>query len=159
MIRSQKGFTLLEILVTLTLIVLVIAVAYPSLSRGTAMLSLRTTSRDILNTLRYAREQAVTEQITVNVTVDRENQSLHLTNIFGEGNRQYLLPETVRINRVILGGVVSDEGTTTIRFLPNGSSDTVEIQVESRTGSRMSIVSDPIEGGTCIRTDSREGVS
>jgi len=147
---SQKGFTLLEIIVTLVVIALVIAVSYPSLSHATAMLSLRTTSRDILNTLRYAREKAVTEQTGVYVTVDQANQVLRLTNILGEGNRQYLLPDTVRIRSVMVDGVESAEGSSTVHFLPNGSSDRVEILIESRTGSYLRIVSDPITGGASI---------
>ncbi len=148
---SQRGFTLLELLVVLVVIILVLAVSYPSLSRGTAALSLRTTGRDILNTLRYAREKAVTQQSGMLVTVDRENQKLRLTDDFGEGSREYLLPENVRIQRVVMGGNETAENSVTVRFLPNGSSDTVEILLQSRNGSLLKVVSDPISGGACIR--------
>lgn len=148
---SQKGFTLLEILIVLAVIILVLAVSYPSLSRGTAALSLRTTGRDILSTFRYAREKAVTQQSGMIVTVDRENQKLRLTDDFGEGNREYILPENVRIQRVVLGGTETEEGSAAVRFLPNGSSDTVEIILQSRNGSLLKVVSDPISGGACIR--------
>ncbi len=148
---SQRGFTLLELMIVLVVIVLVFAVSYPSLSRGTAALSLRTTGRDILNTLRYAREKAVTQQLGMLVTVDRENQKLRLTDDFGEGDREYLLPENVRIQRVVMGGTETAENSVTVRFLPNGSSDTVEILLQSRNGSSLKVVSDPISGGACIR--------
>jgi len=148
---SQKGFTLLELLIVLALIILVLAVSYPSLSRGTAILSLRTTGRDILSTFRYAREKAVTLQSGMLVTVDRENQKLRLTDDFGEGNQEYLLPDNVRIQRVVMGGTEAVEGTATVHFLPNGSSDTVEILLQSRNGSQLKVVSDPLSGGACIR--------
>lgn len=151
MTGPQKGFTLLELLIVLAVLVLVLAVSYPSLSRGTAALSLRTTGRDVLNTFRHAREKAVTQQSGMRVTVDRENQKLLLADDFGEGGREYLLPENVRIERVLLGGVETGEGTATIRFLPNGSSDAAEILLQSRSGSRLRVVSDPISGGACIR--------
>jgi len=147
----QKGFTLLELLIVLVIIILVLAVSYPSLSRGTAALSLRTTGRDILNTFRYAREKAVTQQSGMLVTVDSENQKLRLTDDFGEGNREYLLPDNVRIERVVMGGTETVEGSATVRFLPNGSSDTVEILLQSRNGSLLKVISDPISGGACIR--------
>ena len=159
MMRSEKGFTLLEIIVTLTVIVLVVAVSYPSLSRATASLSLRTTGRDILNTMRYAREKAVTEQVGMRVTVDQDNQVLRLTNDYGDGNRQYLMPENVRIRSVFLGGIEFVSGSSTFRFLPNGSSDTVEILIESKTGAHMRIISDPITGGACIRAGAEGDVS
>jgi len=148
---SQKGFTLLELVVVLLIITLIMAVSYPTLSRGTAALSLRTTGRDILNTFRYAREKAVTLQSGMLVTVDRENQKLRLTDDFGEGNREYLLPDNVRIDRVLLGGSETGQSSIIVRFLPNGSSDTVEILLQSRNGSLLKVVSDPISGGACIR--------
>jgi prepilin-type N-terminal cleavage/methylation domain-containing protein len=148
---SQKGFTLLEIIVVLLVITLVLAVSYPSLSRGTTAISLRTTGRDILNTFRYAREKAVTRQSGMLVTVDRENQKLQLTDDFGEGDLKYLLPDNVRIQRILLGGVETEEGSVSVHFLPNGSSDTVEILLQSRYGSFLRVVSDPISGGACIR--------
>ena len=43
------------------------------------------------------------------------------------------------------------ESSATVRFLPNGSSDTVEILLQSRNGSLLRVVSDPISGGVCIR--------
>ncbi|MEJ2247593.1 MAG: GspH/FimT family pseudopilin [Acidobacteriota bacterium] len=150
MSSSQKGFTLVEVIITLLVITLVLAVSYPSLSRGTASLSLRTTGRDILNTLRYARQKAVTEQTGMQVTVDRENQLVRMTNDLGEGNRVYILPDPVRIQRVVLGGTETFASTSTVRFLPNGSSDKVEILLESRNGSYLRIVSDPLTGGASI---------
>ena len=156
---SQKGFTLLEIIITLVLVTLVLAVSFPTLSRSTASLSLRTTGRDILNTFRYAREKAVTEQTGMRITVDQESQTLRLTNDFGEGNREYIMPDTVRIQSVVLGGNESDGGITTIRFLPNGSSDSAEILLESKTGSFLRIVSDPLTGGASIRLGAGEDVS
>jgi prepilin-type N-terminal cleavage/methylation domain-containing protein len=150
--RSRQGFTLLEIMLVLLVIVLVMSVAYPSLSRGTAMLSLRTTGRDVLNAFRYAREKAITEQTGMQVIVDRENQKIRLTDDFGEGTREYLLPEKVRIQRVTLAGAETAEGPVVVRFLPNGSSDTAEILIQSETGAYLRIISDPISGGACIRS-------
>jgi len=157
--RSQKGFTLLEIIITLLVIALVMSITYPTLSRATASFSLRTTGRDILNTLRLAREAAVTEQIGICVTVDRENQLLQLTNDFGEGNRKYLMPENVRIRRVYIGGMEPADSVATVHFLPNGSADAVEILIESKTGAYLRIVSDPLSSGASILNGSGEEAS
>ena len=55
---TDPGFTLLELLIVVLVVGLVLAVSYPSLSRGSAVVHLRTTSRDVLNIFRYAREKA-----------------------------------------------------------------------------------------------------
>ena len=154
--RSQKGFTLLEIIITLTVITLALAVSYPSLSRGTTALSLRTTGRDILSILRYAREKAVTEQTGIRIAVDQDNQSVQMINDVDNSTRTYWLPEKVKIRGVFLEGVESDSGISSVRFLPNGSSNAVEIVIESKAGGFMKIVSDPITGVASIQPVSEE---
>jgi general secretion pathway protein H len=150
--RSQKGFTLLEIIITLTVITLVLAISYPSLSRGTTALSLRATSRDILSILRYAREKAVSEQTSMRVVVDQDNQSVMMINDVDNNTRTYRLPEKVKIHSVVVEGVEADSGISTMRFLPNGSSNALEILIESQTGAFMKIVSDPITGVASIQS-------
>ncbi len=154
--RSQKGFTLLEIIITLTVIALALAVSYPSLSRGTTALSLRTTGRDILSILRYAREKTVTEQTGMRVVVDQDNQSVQMINDTDNSTRTYWLPENVKIRGVVLEGAESNSGVSSVRFLPNGSSNAVEIVIESKTGGFMKIVSDPITGVASIQPVTEE---
>jgi prepilin-type N-terminal cleavage/methylation domain-containing protein len=150
----ERGFTLLELMMVVLVLALVLAVTYPSLSRGSTALHLRTTGRDILNTLRYAREKAVTEQTGMMVTVDKGYQKLTLTDAFGEGGREYYLPQDVKIQRLALSGTEISDGLLVIRFLPNGSSDSADILIVSSSGSGLRIISDPITGGARIQTAS-----
>ena len=56
---SEKGFTLLELLVVVIILALVLGVSYPSMERASSILNIQTASRDVLNTFRFAREKAV----------------------------------------------------------------------------------------------------
>jgi general secretion pathway protein H len=152
----DQGFTLLELLIVVVLLALALSLSYPSLSRGSTALHLRATGRDILGTFRYAREKAVTEQAAMVLTVDREKQTLVLSDSFREGNRTYNLPNDVRIERIALGGTEVPEGPLVVRFLPNGSSDNAEIVLKSDTGGFLRIVSDPITGGARIASGQGE---
>ncbi|MDM7994304.1 MAG: GspH/FimT family pseudopilin [Acidobacteriota bacterium] len=153
---GDRGFTLLELLMVVLVLALVLAVSYPALSRGSSTIRLRTTGRDVLNTLRYAREKAVTEQTGMRVTIDREKQTLVLSDDLGDGRRVYALPNDVKIRRIALGGEEVLEGPAAIRFLPNGSSDRIELLLRSDTGSMLRIVSDPITGGARIEQGAGE---
>ncbi len=153
---GDRGFTLLELLMAVLVLALVLAVSYPSLSRGSSSIRLRTTGRDVLNTLRYAREKAVTEQTGMRVTIDREKQTLILTDDLGDGRRSYALPADVKIHRISLGSEEVLEGPAAIRFLPNGSSERVELLLRSDGGSMLRIVSDPITGGARIEPGAGE---
>jgi general secretion pathway protein H len=146
----DQGFTLLELIVVVLVIALALAVAYPSLSRGTSSIHLRTTSRDVLNIFRNAREKAVTEQRGMRVAVDRTKQELVLTDDFGDGSHTYILPKDVKIQRMLLAGNEVMEGPLLVRFLPNGSSENVEVLLKSDTGSFLRVVTDPITGGARV---------
>jgi general secretion pathway protein H len=152
----EAGFTLLEVLIIVIVMALALSVAYPSLSRGTTALHLRATGRDVLNTFRYAREKAVTEQTGMKVRVDREKQALFLTDDLDNGNRAYFLPDDVKIERMALDGSEIMNGPLVIRFLPNGSSEDAEILLKSNTGGHLRIISDQVTGGARIESGTGE---
>jgi general secretion pathway protein H len=151
------GFTVLELVLVLVIITLVLAVSFPSLSRSSTALRLRATGRDILNTFRYAREKAITEQIGIKVAVDREEQKLILTDYLGEGAHTYLMPSDIRIQRIMLGGteIVADSGMI-VRFLPNGSCDSAEVLLQNEKGAWLRVVTDPMTGGARMELGSVE---
>lgn len=137
---------------------LALALTYPSLSRGSSSLHLRATARDILNTLRYAREKAITEQMAMKVTIDPEAQQVILSDLLGEGSRAYIMPRNVRIQRIALAGQELVDGPLSIRFLPNGSSDKAEILLKSDKGSFLRIITDPLAGGARIVSGQPEDI-
>jgi prepilin-type N-terminal cleavage/methylation domain-containing protein len=153
----DSGFTVLELILVLVIITMVMAVAYPSLSRGSTALRLRATGRDIMNTFRYAREKAVTEQIGIKVAVDREKQKLILSDYLGDGARTYLMPRDIKIQRIALGGneIATDIGMI-VRFLPNGSCDSAEVLLQNERGAWLRVVTDPITGGARMELGSVE---
>lgn len=148
--HRDQGFTLLELIVVVLVISLAMGLSYPALSRGTSAIHLRTAARDVLNTFRYAREKAVTEQSGMRVAVYRDKQELVLSDNFGEGNRAYVLPRDVKIQRMTLAGNEIMEDPLLVRFLPNGSSDEAEVVLRSDRGSYYRIFTDPITGGARI---------
>jgi Tfp pilus assembly protein FimT len=147
---------MLELIVVMFILALAAALAYPSVSRGIHTLHLRATGRDVINVFRYAREKAVTEQTGMKVTVDKEKQQLILTNILGDGDRTYTLPDDVKIQLMKLGDEEVTNGPMTVRFLPNGSCESSEIVLQDEKKAWIQIVADPITGGARIKSDSRE---
>jgi len=144
------GFTLLEVILVVMIVALVLAVSYPSLSRGSTALRLRTTGRDVVNTMRTAREMAVTEQKEMHLVADRDSQKILLTDELGEGARVYALPHGIKIARMILAGREILDGPMVIRFLSNGSCENAEITLLSDKGSSLRVSADPITGAAHI---------
>jgi Tfp pilus assembly protein FimT len=131
---------------------LALGISYPALSRGTAAFHLRATGRDILNTLRYAREKAITEQKIMKVTVDPAAQKIILSDEVGDGSRVYVLPPDIRIQQVFLVGQELRDVPLVIRFMTNGSSESAEILLMSNKGGMIKVVTDPLIGGARVQT-------
>jgi len=144
---NESGFTLLELIVVVLIIALFCGIGYPALSRGTKMLSLQTACRDVLNTFRYARERAVSEQRTLLLLIDRGEGRFELANILGEPMRAYTLPSGVKIQYMERAGSEVQDTVMAIRFAPNGNLENVGIHLATDRGSKMQIISDPLGGG------------
>ena len=155
--RSRpEGFTLLEVMLVLMIMVFVVAITYPSLTRGMSSLHLRASGRDILNTMRIAREKAITEQKMMIVAVDPRNQKVVLSDAVGDGARTYDLPRGIKISRVLLAGEEVRDTPLMIRFMTNGSCENAEIQIASDKGGTLTLVTDPITGGARIQSSPQE---
>ena len=72
--RSSGGFTLLELIVTLAILAVMIAIVTPSIGRGTEAVRARAEVAGFSAILRHARERAIVSQKPQAVVVDPTNQ-------------------------------------------------------------------------------------
>ena len=143
---GDRGFTILELVLVLVVMSLVAALTYPALLRGRTAFHLRAVGRDVIGSLRYARETAVTEQRVMMVQVDSQAQKLTVSDDVGDGARSLALPADVRLEVPSTSGVSIPNGRLVIRFLPNGSADDAQFLLRSSTGAAMKVVTDAITG-------------
>lgn len=73
-----RGFTLLELIVTLAVLALAVAVVTPAIGRGTDSLRARADVAGFAATLRHAREQAIAQQRPHRVVIDAEAHRLSI---------------------------------------------------------------------------------
>ncbi len=156
--QRMGGFTLIELIIVVLVMALVMVIAVPSMLRGRTAFHLRAVSRDVANSLRVARETAVTEQREMIALVDSQSQRVTISDDVGDGARVYSMPAGVRIHGLTGAGEEIPEGPLRIRFLPNGSSDDALILLKADTGAILKIVLDPITGGARIVSNEQEKV-
>jgi prepilin-type N-terminal cleavage/methylation domain-containing protein len=145
--NNEKGFTLLELIVVTLIIALVLGISFPSMERGASILSLQVASRDVLNTFRFARARAISEQTSMLLVIDRSKDRFELANVLGEPLRAYTLPRGVNIQRMERAGSEVRDDVMTVRFSPNGSLELASIRLAADGGRKMQIISDPLGGG------------
>jgi len=114
--RRSEGFTLIEILVVLSILGLAIALiaSYGQpVSRG---LSLRQAASDVTSGLREARGQAIADNRTVTVSLDLATRRWRI-----DQQPDKALPEGIRIDLLTIAGEASGGARGNILFFPDGS--------------------------------------
>jgi len=138
----RRGFTLIELVVTLFILSLAATVVAPSVVTGVETLRARTEAAGIATFLRGAREQAVTHNRAYEVRVKSD-----------EGVIELRVGDSVPATRRLATGVrvsADPPAARTITFLPQGLSSGARLRVEM--GSRSYLVTvDPLTGRVTTR--------
>jgi len=79
-----RGFTLLELIITLAVLAVAMAVVTPAIGRGTESLRARAEVAGFAATLRHAREQAITTQRSYRVVVDTDARKISVSTLPGQ---------------------------------------------------------------------------
>ena len=155
----KKGFTLIELLVVLVIISLASAFVFPRLMAPMGNLTLKTATKKIAASLRFARSRAVSEKITRIGAFDFDNKRLI---VFSENENKlsdednlasgeqpditYDFPEGVFLKKAAAGADEVNAGIFNIVFFPNGSSSGGEVVLSNTADKRYRIRVDFITG-------------
>lgn len=133
-----RGFTLLELLVTLGVIALAVGLALPAIGRNTETVRARAEIAGFSAILRHAREQAITRRQPHRVVVEPGTRRITVLAGDDEVRRTRVLPERLTIEAVATP-------TTTVRFEPEGSSSGGEFRLTSGS-ARYRVTVDAVTG-------------
>jgi prepilin-type N-terminal cleavage/methylation domain-containing protein len=167
----SRGFTLLELIVVLVIISLMMALVAPRLTGSLTKMNLKTAGQKISSSLRYARSQAVTNQIIHYAVFDFETNSVHIkaekplnydaySNAENEsaytdnskekdtGVVNYFLPEGVKFKKAIIANEQIDTGVFRIGFYPSGNSSGGNVFLTDEKERRFKLSVNSITGIT-----------
>ncbi|HEY7251591.1 MAG TPA: GspH/FimT family pseudopilin [Methylomirabilota bacterium] len=135
MMRSRAGYTLMELVVVLALLAVAAALVAPAVGRTAEDVMARAEVASVAAFLRVAREQAVTRQQTIEVSLDRDAHSLLLRRAARDGQ------ETAPTRRTFSTLLRVESGATpaAITFQPQGMSSGARLLVET-PGPRLYVV-------------------
>ena len=129
--NNNHGFTLLELLVVLSIATLLLAVVPPRLANVINSSQLKSASRHLVAGLKTARSKAISTQMEVALAVNIKTGSFSLL----EKNRQLNLPENTQITLNTAKSEQLSDTEAAFRFFSDGSS----------TGGRITLSHDPVE--------------
>ena len=135
-----QGFTMVELLVVLFLIGLMFSIAIPSFIHTVEALKFKATARQIVSTLKFARNTAVFKQRSQTVGFDIDNDLYYLEGQRVDGDEEFLsqgmktvkLPSDVSIESVEMVKDRIESGKGNILFYPDGSSSSGAIIVNNK---------------------------
>jgi len=149
---TEKGFTLVELVVVIALMSIMLVVAVPRFSAFLTTDDTDEALRWLIIKTRYLKERAVSDQRNYSLHVDMGNSRLYITNEAMETEEElqeavkngYELPEYLRVLDVeFFGTGIMTAGTATVQFNRRGYSDRAIIHMEDDEGQQYSIAIEP----------------
>ena len=136
---AAGGFTLLELIVTLMVLMIVIGLAVPVVGRSSDAVRNRVEIAGFSALLRHARERAITSRVSHSVVIDPANHTMTvLAGPEGEVRETRQLPERMTVE-------ATPPQALTVRFEPQGTSSGADYKV--KTGDVVYRVTvDPVTG-------------
>lgn len=114
----HRGFTLIEILVAMAIMVSVYAMTAPMISAGLSGVQIKAAARQVASGLRKARNEAVAHKNEVALTIDVEARQFALSG----DKRIHHFSQEIDVSLYTAQSELLDAKVGTIRFYPDGSS-------------------------------------
>lgn len=125
-IVKSLGFTIIELLIVLVIVLLGMTVVGVNFSKVKPSMQLKTVGSEVVSALRFARKQAVKKKKPISVAF---NLSENHYQIQGQ-NQLNKLPEDLTLTLVISRNNYTGNVMATVVFYPDGSSSGAEILLE-----------------------------
>ena len=113
-----RGVTLLELLVVLTLMAFIVAIALPTFGDGVSTSALKSAAREVAAGLRYARGQAIAQRTEALLVLDVAARTFTLP----PDVRVHRLPERIELKLFTAQNDLVSDNVGAVRFFPDGGS-------------------------------------
>ncbi len=128
---NRQGITLIEMLVAMSIISLMLAIVFPSLTTGLDGIRLRTSVDDVAAFFNTARNQADRRQSPVQLSILPEQRSLEAASVDGAWRDRLTLPSRIEI--------VLPKQITRFMLYPAAPSPAFRMVMGSQQGSRAGL--------------------
>lgn len=129
---GRQGYTLMELLVVLTIIAALFAVVPPLFSSASSANEVRAYARQMSSALRQARSNAVATRAPVTFTLDLEHHNYQLA-----GAHAVQLPADLQLTLITAESELRGQGRGAIRFFADGSSSGGRITLANDASARQ----------------------
>ena len=115
--RTQRGFTLIEIIAVMVLLTIIATVVAMSFSKSMSSAKIEAASRDLVAALRYTRSQAIVRGTQAALDIDLEHNTYQ-----APGKAIVQMPKDMRMQLVTAEIEQTGSSSGRIRFFADGAS-------------------------------------
>jgi len=144
---TERGFTLLEIIIVIFLISIMLTLAFPSFST-VGESKLKSDAKKIASILRYLNDSSVSTKESFSLRVELREKLIYYTGPDGEKKERF---DSISAVELQSKGIVT-EGELIIIFGPSGASEAVRFLL-SRNEKAMTVDFNPVSGRVKIIRD------
>ncbi len=143
---SERGVTLIEMMVVVSLIGLVVAVSFPSVTSGVDSVRMNAATGATASFFNAGLNRAERRQQLLEVIVSIEHNNLQMLSAEPGFTRTLEMPEGVRIDRIYPEVPGLDEKSRSFVLFPGGAIPMFGIHLVNRKGTQRIVRVDPITG-------------
>jgi prepilin-type N-terminal cleavage/methylation domain-containing protein len=149
---AERGVTLFEMLVVVSLIAVMIAISFPAITSGLDSLRLRSSASDLIGAFNLALTRADRLQEAVDVTISAAGHFVEARTMASRIVRRTELPKEIRIAHVFPEEALltpsENRALPDRHFLiyPNGAVPRITIDLVNEHGAHRFVLLDPITG-------------
>ena len=140
---TERGVTLLEMLVVVGIVSILMGVSYPSISASVDSVRLATAADSTAAFLNSALNRAEQRHQVLELTISKRQNQLTLRSGDPSFLRKLELPTGIRIAEILPGG---DEEARVFYLIPGGAAPRVGVRLVNARGAKRTVRVDPITG-------------
>jgi prepilin-type N-terminal cleavage/methylation domain-containing protein len=146
--RFERGVTLIEMLIVVTLIAIVAGLGYSSAEAGVDSLRVRSAADKLVSFLNTALDRAERRQQVVEIRISIDENAISARTADASFERTMEIPEPIHITAVEPPLVDAAGPGQQRRFLvyPGGTAPRIGIELASKDGRRRRVIVDPVTG-------------
>jgi len=143
---GERGITLIEMLIVMTLIALVAGLSFPAIASGLESLRLRSASDSIVSLLNTALDRADRRQQAVEITISLKENSIVARSADLGFSRRVDLQDPVHISAIFPAAEPNPSEARRFLIYPGGAVPRIGIEIANRDGRKRMVAVDPITG-------------